>query len=446
MIENEEAQAALGLRIWRQSRQELYLSMRFLDLALSSFRFVPDVRTFFAGTDGSQIGYRFEYVAGLFQENPILLNRLYLHMVLHCIYRHLFRRGNREKELWNLSCDIAVESVIDGLGLPVVTVRGQDRRRIGLRQELYGQLGEAMGVLTAEGIYRYLQKKQLPERTLDVLAEEFLVDDHSFWQNVPPKQQAETEQKWNNLSQKTQTSMETFSKEQSEEQGAMLQTMQVANRAKCSYQDFLRRFAVLREEVQVDPDSFDPIFYTFGLEMYGNLPLVEPQEFKEVRRIEEFVIAIDTSQSTNGALVQGFLEQTYAILREQETFSRKMHIRILQCDTKVQSDVKITSEEELKEYMDHFTLKGGGGTDFRPVFSYVEQLRAQGELRDLKGLLYFTDGEGEYPKRRTEYETAFLFLKETDPGAQFPPWALRLVIPEEEQDMWEQQGEQDHEH
>ena len=369
MIENEEAQAALGLRIWRQSRQELYLSMRFLDLALSSFRFVPDVRTFFAGTDGSQIGYRFEYVAGLFQENPILLNRLYLHMVLHCIYRHLFRRGNREKELWNLSCDIAVESVIDGLGLPVVTVRGQDRRRIGLRQELYGQLGEAMGVLTAEGIYRYLQKKQLPERTLDVLAEEFLVDDHSFWQNVPPKQQAETEQKWNDLSQKTQTSMETFSKEQSEEQGAMLQTLQVANRAKCSYQDFLRRFAVLREEVQVDPDSFDPIFYTFGLEMYGNLPLVEPQEFKEVRRIEEFVIAIDTSQSTNGALVQGFLEQTYAILREQETFSRKMHIRILQCDTKVQSDVKITSEEELKEYMDHFTLKGGGGTDFRPVFS-----------------------------------------------------------------------------
>ena len=420
--------------------------MRFLDLALSSFRFVPDVRTFFAGTDGSQIGYRFEYVAGLFQENPILLNRLYLHMVLHCIYRHLFRRGNREKELWNLSCDIAVESVIDGLGLPAVTVRGQDRRRIGLRQDLYGQLGEAMGVLTAEGIYRYLQKKKLPERTLDVLAEEFLVDDHSFWQNVPPKQQAETEQKWNDLSQKTQTSMETFSKEQSEEQGAMLQTLQVANRAKCSYQDFLRRFAVLREEVQVDPDSFDPIFYTFGLEMYGNLPLVEPQEFKEVRRIEEFVIAIDTSQSTNGALVQGFLEQTYAILREQETFSRKMHIRILQCDTKVQSDVKITSEEELKEYMDHFTLKGGGGTDFRPVFSYVEQLRAQGELRDLKGLLYFTDGEGEYPKRRTEYETAFLFLKETDPGAQFPPWALRLVIPEEEQDMWEQQGEQDHEH
>ena len=112
----------------------------------------------------------------------------------------------------------------------------------------------------------------------------------------------------------------------------------------------------------------------------------------------------------------------------------------------VKDAVIVHSEEELKEYMDHFTLKGGGGTDFRPVFSYVEQLRAQGELRDLKGLLYFTDGEGEYPKRRTEYETAFLFLKETDPGAQFPPWALRLVIPEEEQDMWEQQGEQDHEH
>ena len=212
----------------------------------------------------------------------------------------------------------------------------------------------------------------------------------------------------------------------------MLQTVQVANRTRYDYREFLRKFAVLREEVQVDVDSFDPIFYTFGLQMYGNLPLVEPQEFKEVRRVEEFVIAIDTSQSTSGELVQAFLSETYGILKESENFFRKVKIHILQCDTQVQSDVRITNADELQEYMEHFELKGGGGTDFRPVFTYVERLRRSGQLRELKGLLYFTDGLGEFPRKRPDYETAFLFINEQKPEVKLPPWAMSLILEEEE--------------
>ena len=33
------------------------------------------------------------------------------------------------------------------------------------------------------------------------------------------------------------------------------------------------------------------------MEQYGNLPLIEPLEYKEVNRLEELVIAIDTSGS-----------------------------------------------------------------------------------------------------------------------------------------------------
>lgn len=58
------------------------------------------------------------------------------------------------------------------------------------------------------------------------------------------------------------------------------------------YRRFLQRFSVLREEMQVDPDSFDYIFYTYGLSLYGNMPLVEPLESKEVSRIEDFVVVI----------------------------------------------------------------------------------------------------------------------------------------------------------
>lgn len=59
----------------------------------------------------------------------------------------------------------------------------------------------------------------------------------------------------------------------------------------------------------MDPDSFGYTFYSYGLTMYGNMPLIEPQEWKEVQKVEEFVIVIDTSMSCSGELVKKFLEE-----------------------------------------------------------------------------------------------------------------------------------------
>lgn len=77
-----------------------------------------------------------------------------------------------------------------------------------------------------------------------------------------------------------------------------------------------------------------------------------------------------------------------------------MHIRIIECDNQIQKDIPITNLDEIGEYTEQFSVSGGYGTDFRPVFSYVEKLRNSGELKNLKGLMYFTDGYGEYPKNR----------------------------------------------
>ncbi len=67
-------------------------------------------------------------------------------------------------------------------------------------------------------------------------------------------------------------------------QGDLIGQVQVENRDRYDYREFLRKFSVLREEVSVDPDSFDYIFYSYGLSMYGNMPLIEPQEWKEVKK------------------------------------------------------------------------------------------------------------------------------------------------------------------
>ena len=66
----------------------------------------------------------------------------------------------------------------------------------------------------------------------------------------------------------------------------------------------------------MDADSFDYGYYAYGLRHFGNMPLIEPLETREVRKIEDFVIAIDTSMSTSGELVRAFLSRTYELLQE----------------------------------------------------------------------------------------------------------------------------------
>lgn len=91
--------------------------------------------------------------------------------------------------------------------------------------------------------------------------------------------------------------------------------------------------------------------------------------------------------------------------------------------------------------MDNLELVGQGGTDFRPAFAYVEELREKGAFQSLKGLLYFTDGEGIYPGRKPDYDVAFVFMGETDEEKQVPPWAMKLVVdPDDRENQYEHQA------
>ena len=90
----------------------------------------------------------------------------------------------------------------------------------------------------------------------------------------------------------------------------------------------------------------------------------------------------------------------------------------------------ITCEDDWKDYLKHLVIHGRGGTDFRPVFEYVENLRRKGALHNLKGLLYFTDGDGIYPENPTDYQTAFIFYREKAFHQKVPVWAHRLYMDE----------------
>ena len=136
--------------------------------------------------------------------------------------------------------------------------------------------------------------------------------------------------------------------------------------------------------------------------------------------------------------MKAFLKETFTLLKSQDSFFRQCRILVLQADNAIRDETWLTDLDALDRYTARFTLHGGGGTDFRPAFARIAELREQGELRDLQGVLYFTDGKGIYPAHRPPFETAFLFLEDGTPPPEVPPWAMRLILQPEEFESIEQ--------
>ena len=472
-IEQETAERlqAIGSSILCAARDELYLGMRFLDVALSSFSYQMDGSIHGFGTDGRAMYFQPQMLGGLYRNNRILVNRGYLHMVFHCIFRHFAWRGissnvNRnvvdvapeipemrqapnaksewklqadyetvqeektvEERLRDLSCDIAVEHIIDGMNYRSIRFS-----RSLLRRETYRLLEKEGKTLNAQRVYKILSEWNLSEKDFTNLEQEFRTDDHKYWESKKTDQKPNPmlSRKWGEINDGIETDLETFSQEAGERDGDFLEQIRTENRSRYDYKEFLRKFAVFHEELAVDDDSFDYNFYTYGLRLYGNMPLIEPLESKEVKKVEEFVIVIDTSMSCSGELVRKFLEETYGVLSESESFFTKINVHIIQCDERVHTDKKIASQEEMKDYMEHLELYGDGGTDFRPAFEWVDQLLEQKEFHNLKGLIYFTDGFGIYPQKMPPYKTAFVFMQDNYRDVDVPVWAMKLILDEDD--------------
>ena len=577
----------LGTRILNQSRYELSLSMRHLARALDRLPYEMDFNTQRMGTEGERIHFHPEFIFQLFMESPQKLNRLYMHSLLHCLFRHIFKNEGKKEELWNMACDIHVEYVLDSLEVDLL------KRPAGeYREQTFQSLEDKIKTLSAERIYQYLEEADLDYDAWERLEREFYKDDHIFWKllerkeapgkegegegdgaplplpedfspndsslqedsdgekrdnegkpsdehseekdsqdedskdrdsqntdspnteskdtesqntesqntesqntdskDIDPnakngsalesmpskdssgdreapfhedkqgedssrgqqgdrkegdrkeeerkrKEQEEREEReakkkrddlskeWEDISKRTEQEIEHSSQEKKEEQGSLAWFLRLEQKKYTDFRDFLRRLSVDREEMEVDLDSFDYGYYYYGLEQYGNMPLIEENEYREGRKLQELVIAIDTSHSTKGEMVKGFLEETAGILKQKDAFFQKVKVHILECDDELRKDICLENVEDLEQYSKNFAVKGGYGTDFRPVFHYVSDLQKQGELKNLKGLMYFTDGKGRYPKDAPPYVTAFVFPKGEDiDDDNVPFWAMKL--------------------
>ena len=109
---------------------------------------------------------------------------------------------------------------------------------------------------------------------------------------------------------------------------------------------------------------------------------------------------VDSSGSVDEELLNSFMSEINSIMLHLNNYE----IDLLVADAKVHSHEKFYVGDMLT-----CTLKGGGGTDFRPIFEYVEH-----NLYVTSLLLYFTDLNGVFPKEEPLYEVVWIAPKEEE--------------------------------
>ena len=248
------------------------------------------------------------------------------------------------------------------------------------------------------------------------------------FREISRARRGQEQEEWRLVARMLSVALRTYAKGRGKSLESVASELEEASDTRVDYADFLRQFAIPGEVLKVSEDEFDYIFYTYGLELYGNLPLIEPLEYREEKRIREFVIVIDTSGSVQGDLLRSFIGATFDILKSTEAFFEKVHVRIIQCDAMVRSDDVVTNLNELKDWNRTMQIHGCGGTDFRPAFSYVDGLVEKGVFENLGGLIYFTDGWGTYPEWVPDYKVAFVFYSESYCSDIVPAWAAQIVL------------------
>lgn len=427
MSQNQEKINTLASKIWSLSKDKILVYLRFLDVAISNIRVkiqTENQDTFF---DNNIIYYNPLQLIELYKQNLNNITRLQLHILFHLIFSHTYNYQKLDTQLWDIAADMAVENAVLSLQLSDAGILNDDKKLCILED-----IKRATGIITAERIYKHLKNKKYNETELLELSELFEMDNHFRWKNEDAESMEMTLAQWNKISERIKANLKAFSDGKASNE-SILQNLNEATKEKYDYDAFLRRFCVSGEDMQINDDEFDYVYYTHGLSLYGNMPLVEPLEYKDINKIKEFVIAIDTSASCQGEVVQEFLNKTYNILKSSENFFRKVNIHILQCDCEVRSDTKITNDEEFETFMKKGKLEGFGATDFRPVFTYVDRAIENHEFENLRGLIYFTDGYGIFPENKPlyNYETAFVFIDEYENMPQVPNWAVKVVLPAE---------------
>jgi predicted metal-dependent peptidase len=307
-----------------------------------------------AGTDGTNLFWSDEFLERIAPQDVVFVMA---HEAMHCALQHLWRRGEREPRKWNLACDAAVNDMLleAGLTTALPMIRGANGRAA---EEVYESIEDLIRANGGRGT----------------------LDDHGRW--IEGKA---GDPQWRAASDAWRAALQQ-AKSYGNVPGGMNRHIDGVLNPRRDWRDLLREGLFSPEDY-----SWKPTDRRFS-------QVLLPTLAGEVHRV---VIAVDTSGSIQGDKLKSFWAELVAILR-----NNRCEARVLACDADVQNE---WDEAQFDPSLID-QVKGGGGTNFVPVFDRVERYIQQGWRPE--AVVYLTDLDGHFPQRAPEVRTLWVVGKD----------------------------------
>ena len=318
---------------------------------------------------------------------------LMAHEVHHVALSHHERCNKRNKLQWNMATDYVIN-------LSLVKIFQENSMPCKIPGMLYNTEYTDMA---AETVYNLLndsntEDNEMPDLTYAPFeGDSDLVKDYRIVPNA--KEMENQTRNWKSISVEASTTTKLY--------GTMSEDIEreVLNNLKPKVNWYLLLKRLLQDEYL----SQTTVDYTFNKRnrRQGNISYIMPAKEQHPNK-KPIIFAIDTSGSVDEQTLGQAISELTAI---QEAFN--IDIYMIQCDTKIQEARWIRNKEWKK-----IKLKGGGGTDFKPIFTHVKKENMENSL-----LIVYTDGYGEFPTEKPRNKT--VWLMDTDVIA---PWGTTIKI------------------
>lgn len=375
---------------------------------LTKLHVLEDDRVPIAGysIEGSQINLHLN----TFVYNQLSLEnqtKILIHELLHLVDRHAARQGNRDQELWNMACDIAINQMIPGIPITQIVKMKELLPDIttGIPREVLTE--KEVGGLTPDNL-KQTDGSQLVFPA-NLFAEEYynLLLKHTSKDQNPGSsgldtgnqlvKEADLHPTWANSNKSPRDLLEAVVGKAAKEAADRSQG-NIPDNIKVYLQDLSRVRTPWRRILRIFTarQVFEKRYLTFKKH---NKRLMEEglPGLKKEKRLQ-LVAAIDTSASISQPELLAFASEILTIKKTG------VDITVIECDCQVKTAYKLK-----KVINSHFS--GRGGTDFRPVWKYLEENRLRPD-----GIIYLTDGKGEAPLK-SPYQTLWALTPNGD-----KPW------------------------
>lgn len=330
-----------------------------------------DVEAF--SSDGEKLRYNDDYIeAAVIEDVEFAL----ANGAMHYLLKHQHRVGERMPHIWQLSTDYTINSMLlkNGLSLPP-----------------RANYQERFANMYAEEIYEILHSEIIDSDTQYEEQEQQDREEQSQTPQEQESQKAQQSQEQRDVSLDEEFLEQLFKKMQ--RQGTLPDNLKYLIPEAFSHQidwrEVLYRYIASHAKSSF---SFMPPNMKY---LYRGTYL--PSLSSDLLRI---VVALDTSGSVDEKLLQIFLAEVDSITQQYPNYE----IDIITADAKIQSHAVFLPGESL-----NYELSGGGGTDFRVVFEYIDAFIDYPTI-----LLYFTDGMGTFPTSEPSYDVLWIMPSEVE--------------------------------